>query len=547
MLAARLQAFEDMFNHGGTELTEKISRDSSTLGNLITRHIAEFDRTVKTYGGELVERLGQRTQDVTEAMRNYVDTFDQRVSGRTNELSTTLNARLSQFEELLGQRVTGLAQTLTDGGQEVVGALDKRIGEVAGTINARGTEVADAIGAKTAELDQTLGARALEVANTLDSRIGRFEELLVGRAETVTKQIETRTKAAADALNSRMEQLSQAIKIQFGRSRTLARRAGALHHRRDPRQRQRGRAHAGRHERRGGPQVRRQGRGNRQRGQLPHQRDGDAAVRQQRRRARRDHREGPAVRLRHHQGHRSGDVVDRGEGLRLHPHDAGQQRRNHPHQINSAGETASTSVTRTLNELNDTAQKAIAQSKETATATVSEMLETHNMLRADTTALFERLREANIMLQEVLSGSHENMSALENTLMLRVSEFVTAMNEVTASTGGATDRVERNITNFREITSHVVTDLGQLAGQFDAHGRDLAKAAELVDRSNQRTEDTVNERRVQLDSLVSTLDIRTEDIEQRLKRFSGLLDESLEAASNRAREVARVVSEIERR
>jgi hypothetical protein len=48
---------------------------------------------------------------------------------------------------------------------------------------------------------------------------------------------------------------------------------------------------------------------------------------------------------------------------------------------------------------------------------------------------------------------------------------------------------------------------------------------------------------VQLDSLVSTLDIRTEDLEKRLSRFSGLLDESLEAASTRARDVARVVSE----
>ena len=38
------------------------------------------------------------------------------------------------------------------------------------------------------------------------------------------------------------------------------------------------------------------------------------------------------------------------------------------------------------------------------------MLETHGMLRSDTTALFERLREANILLQEVLSGAHENMS-----------------------------------------------------------------------------------------------------------------------------------------
>ena len=211
--------------------------------------------------------------------------------------------------------------------------------------------------------------------------------------------------------------------------------------------------------------------------------------------------------------------------------------------INSAGEAAANTVNRTLTDLHETAQKAIEQSKATATSTVSEMMETHNMLRADTTALFERLREANIMLQEVLSGSHANMSALENTLVLRVAEFVSSMNEVTGATGDATARVETNIADFREVTSRVIADLGQLAVQFEEHGRGLASAAEQIDRSNQRTEDTVNDRRVTLDSLIATLDIRTEDLDQRLKRFSGLLDESLDAASARARDVARVVSE----
>jgi hypothetical protein len=211
--------------------------------------------------------------------------------------------------------------------------------------------------------------------------------------------------------------------------------------------------------------------------------------------------------------------------------------------INTAGETAANSVNRTLNDLQDTAAKAIERSRETATSTVTEMLEAHNMLRSDTTALFERLREANIMLQEVLSGSHENMSALENTLMRRVSEFVDAMERVNGSTTDATDRIETTITGFRGLTADALRDLGQLATQFDAHGRDLAKAAAIIDDSNRKTEEHVNERRVQLDSLVATLDIRTEDIEQRLKRFSGLLDESLEAASARAREVARLVSE----
>ena len=66
------------------------------------------------------------------------------------------------------------------------------------------------------------------------------------------------------------------------------------------------------------------------------------------------------------------------------------------------------------------------------------------MLRSDTTALFERLREANILLQEVLSGAQENMSEIESTLVTRVSDFVSAMNEVAQKTGTANTEMVRN-------------------------------------------------------------------------------------------------------
>ena len=542
MLAARLQAFESMFSQGGTELTEKISRDASNLGNLITRHITEFDHTVKNYGGELVGRLGQRTQDVAEALRSYLDTFDQRVTGRTGEISSTLDERLAHFETVLGSRVSDIAKALTEGGKDVVEALDNRIGEVAGTINSRGVEVADSISARIGEIDKTLGTRALEVANNLDSRIGRFEELLVGRAETVTSQIETRTKAAADALNARLEQLSQAIKVnsaeaerslgQLALSTTEAIRnsAGDAERTLVGVSEEVARSFVGKAEEIATAVSRRT---NEMTTVLSDKSGGVlAAITQKSDQFTRQvtGATDQAVKA----------IEERGFAFTRTMMDNSTEI---SRMINSAGEAATSAVTRTLTELNDVTQKAIAHSKETATSSVKEMLETHTMLRTDTTALFERLREANILLQEVLSGSHENMGALENTLMLRVSEFVTAMNDITASTGAATGRVETNISNFRDITAQVITDLGQLARQFDIHGRELAKAVEVIDHSNQRAEDSVNERRVQLDSLVATLDIRTEDLEKRLSRFSGLLDESLEAASSRAREVARLVSE----
>ncbi len=211
--------------------------------------------------------------------------------------------------------------------------------------------------------------------------------------------------------------------------------------------------------------------------------------------------------------------------------------------INEASVNATTAVNRTLQELQETTQSAIERSKQTASATVSEMLATHGMLRSDTTTLFERLREANILLQEVLSGAHDNMSSLENTLVTRVSDFVSAMNEVTERSGAATNRVDEQIGKFSAVTARVLGDLAQFATQFEGHGRGLAQAVNLIDRSNRRTEETLAERRVSLDELVSALDTRTEDLEQRLKRFTGLLDETLDTASGRAQEIARIVAD----
>ena len=88
------------------ELAERIARDSTTLGNLITRHLGEFDRTVKTYGGEMVERLGERTQEVVTAMRDHLDNFDTRVNTKSLEITTSLDQQFSRFRVDLDELAT---------------------------------------------------------------------------------------------------------------------------------------------------------------------------------------------------------------------------------------------------------------------------------------------------------------------------------------------------------------------------------------------------------------------------------------------------------
>jgi hypothetical protein len=171
------------------------------------------------------------------------------------------------------------------------------------------------------------------------------------------------------------------------------------------------------------------------------------------------------------------------------------------------------------------------------------MQETSKILRTDTVALFERLREGNILLQEVLTGAHDNLNSLERALVTRVADFVSAMNDVTSRNGAATQNLEDQLNVFNTKTTRALQDLGELSTQFDAHGKALVEAAQVVEQSNKNTTASLAERKLGLESLVTTIDLRTTDLDQRLSRFTGLLDESLAAAEERARDIARVVAE----
>jgi hypothetical protein len=135
------------------------------------------------------------------------------------------------------------------------------------------------------------------------------------------------------------------------------------------------------------------------------------------------------------------------------------------------------------------------------------------------------------------------MNSIEHTMVTRVSDFVATMNALTERSGAASTEAEEHIKTFNDVTSRVLADLTQLAGEFETHGRSLAHAVELIDRSNRRAGDSLSERKLTLDSLVAELDTKTEDLSERLTRFSALLDDSLDAAATRARDIARVIAD----
>ena len=211
--------------------------------------------------------------------------------------------------------------------------------------------------------------------------------------------------------------------------------------------------------------------------------------------------------------------------------------------ITTAGDLATGAVAKSLKDIEQSSRSAIDQSRQVSIAAVTEMQETSKILRTDTVALFERLREGNILLQEVLTGAHDNLNSLERALVTRVADFVSAMNDVTSRNGIATQTLEDQLTVFNSKTSKALEDLGTLSTQFESHGKSLVEAASVVEQANRSTTTSVADRKEQLELLVTTIDLRTTDLDQRLSRFTGLLDELLAAAEERARDIARVVAE----
>jgi hypothetical protein len=143
----------------------------------------------------------------------------------------------------------------------------------------------------------------------------------------------------------------------------------------------------------------------------------------------------------------------------------------------------------------------------------------------------------------VLGGAQSNLNSIEQILSVRVNEFVSTMNNLLERTGATTSSMDEHIGSFYGVTQQVLGNLGDLAQQFDAHGRTLSEAVVQLEGVHSRTNSAVTEQNTSLEGLVTALDARTSDLDQRLKRFSTLLDESIHAAEGRARDIARTIAE----
>ena len=109
----------------------------------------------------------------------------------------------------------------------------------------------------------------------------------------------------------------------------------------------------------------------------------------------------------------------------------------------------------------------------------------------------------------MLTGAHDNLNSLERALVTRVADFVSAMNDVTSRTASRRRRWKTNSpsSTTRPRRRWRISDRCRTSSKTTA--KRWSNAAAVVEQANRSTTASVADRKSQLESLVSTIDLRT--------------------------------------
>jgi len=508
-LDTRIGRFEELLVGRAETVTSEIEARTQSAAELLATRTEHLSGAIKSSAGEAAQALEQLTNSTTQSLSTRVEQLstliktttaesERSIGNLTHSASNLIGTRLQQLSEAIKTDASEAERLLNQVTAHTTAAIRSSTHDAERLITGMSTGVSNVLKQNAGDVERTLLALSAEVARNFVGKADEISTAVSQRAAEMTRIIDDKSSGLLGALTAK----SQEFAVEVGRVTEHAVKAIEV---------------------KGFTFTQTMMDNSEQIARLINEASHAAtgAVSQSLQQLQSDHSSATQT---------TSEAVARSvKELR--------------ETAEMATQGASKTIARTLRELQDSTQAAVEQSKQSASAAVSEILETQNMLRSDTTALFERLREANILLQEVLSGAHENMSEIESTLVTRVADFVSAMNEVAQKTGTANSEVERNITGFQTMAAQTISDLTQLATQFDAHGRSLAEAVALIDTSNRRTEGAITERRNSLQQLIATLEEKSNDLEQRLTRFASVLDESLEGATDRAREIARLTAD----
>ena len=156
--------------------------------------------------------------------------------------------------------------------------------------------------------------------------------------------------------------------------------------------------------------------------------------------------------------------------------------------------------------------------------------------------LLDRLGQANMVLQSIMTRSGESLTEIEQNLLRQSTDMQQYVEKIMFDTRQASDTLSSEAGALRVISQEVLADINQLTGGFGEKAARLQEATRAIDVANRLLETTITERARALAELTVQIGDRTETVDSLMRSFTSLIGDTLTAAEVRAREVGATLS-----
>ncbi|OYW42441.1 MAG: hypothetical protein B7Z45_02045, partial [Azorhizobium sp. 12-66-6] len=168
---------------------------------------------------------------------------------------------------------------------------------------------------------------------------------------------------------------------------------------------------------------------------------------------------------------------------------------------------------------------------------------THGTLQADVEGIVERLNTANGTFQQAMGNVVGSLTQFEGGFADQVKALESSVGLMGDAASATLGQMDAQVQTLRTLTQGALKDIAGLTTRFEEQGRLVRAASETLGQSHEQVDQTLTNRRVAIEQLAASLTERVQDLDDRLQGFHGTLEQSLQTAQKRAREIAAIVAD----
>jgi hypothetical protein len=488
-----------------SELEAHAQRTVGAFSGLSEDFSARFAETI----GEAINAIAMHGDRVNETLAERLLRFEDIVSSQGQAIAERLSDETARLNMNLGDKFAAIESTLVIRGAE----LDA-------TLGVRAQETSDALEAQTRAFEERTAGKAEEIGHTLDALIQRVDTGLDGRARTLTETLAARALDIAKILSEGSREVTAMVDSKAAEiNQILGGRATEIADTFDDRIARFEGQIIDRLER-VSSELDVRGRGIS---------ENLVACAREIDRTLGEHAGNISSVLDHETGELATILTGRAEALRdllaqasadLDSTLAGR-----------AGEIGASLALR-VNEIGTTLAGRLAELQAALDERRKDLNDTSEMIEFGFATTLDKLGERNTTLRELISNADKNFTALESTLATRLHEFQSTLTIVTKDVYELGARAGTTINSANALSDTIARQQQSLA----VAARDLALSQAELDQ-------TLDDRRASLETLLEAFQTRREDFDNVMKSFSGLVDESFHQAESRAREIGSFLAE----